>query len=171
MRLTVYVLHGHWETTEERGATIVGTSLTESELVSKLSDIANRAKEYCSLHEAELEIEQSDTMFEMRDMQDGDFIGFYIVEQVLGVHDLVSELIYSKKKREYFFEDARNAIFRAFEDGYISREEYEKVRDNQVLYNAVIDVYEATKDCNVAFNDTIRVAVKEVVKRINQYIL
>lgn len=84
MNKKVYVLHGHWETLDDRGVTVVCVTSKKEKAIDELRKIAEtKAKEYCELCEDELEIDDDDTMFEMRDMKDGGFIGFYIADETL----------------------------------------------------------------------------------------
>jgi len=80
----VYVLHGHWETQDDRGVIIACVSIKEEKVKEELKIIAEtKARGYCKLCEDELKIENSDTMFEMRDMKYGGFVGFYITEETV----------------------------------------------------------------------------------------
>ena len=82
----VYVLHGHWETAEDRGVITIKVSFDEDELIRMLNEIAeSRAEEYCEINDEKLEIEHSDTEFEMRDMIDGGFVGFYITQHLVEI--------------------------------------------------------------------------------------
>jgi len=86
---TVYVLHGHWETSDERGVKVVCVKEKEEDAIQQLQHIiCTNASEYVSFVNItrdinSLEVYESDTCYEVRDMQDGDFVGFYITEEVL----------------------------------------------------------------------------------------
>ena len=93
MEVTVYVLHGHWDTSVERGVTVVSVEKNERDAVKKLAEIAeSKGKEYCELGDGELEIEQTDTMLEIYD--NIGFIGFYITEHKMELGDTLEEIIY-----------------------------------------------------------------------------
>lgn len=99
MTAELYVLHGHWETENERGVGVVEVSFIEGEVISRLNKIAdNKASEYCIIDCENLEIEHRGTVFEMRDMDNGDFVGFYVTKHILEMPDSVMEEIDSCEK-------------------------------------------------------------------------
>lgn len=164
MEVTVYVLHGHWETAEGRGVTVVSTELREREAVKKLAEIAEtKAGDYCKLCEDKLEVEQTDRMFEMRDMVDGGFVGFYITEHKMELGGTVETLVYNRMKRQYLMDDVRNAVENAYENADISKSEYEMVKGDEVIMETIADRFEEEEDCNVAFNDTMERVTLETV--------
>lgn len=84
MVVNIYVLHGHWDTTEERGAIVVCVTPNKEKAKRLLDEIAkDNAAEYVSLCEEELEIDLEDTYLEIKDMKYGGFAGFYIVETMM----------------------------------------------------------------------------------------
>lgn len=82
---TLFILHGHWETTDERGVTIVTASFSENEVIRMLSDIVeNKAMNYCKLEGESVTEDCGATMYERVDMDNHGFVGFYIT-----LHDVV----------------------------------------------------------------------------------
>ena len=164
MKATVYVLHGHWETAEDRGVTVVCTKLKLNDAVNELAKIAEtNGRDYCELCEDKLEVEHDDTMLEIRDMVDGGFIGFYITEHRIELDNTFETVIYNDKKRQYLMEDVRNAVENAYKDYEINKSEYEMVMGDTIILETIADRFEEMEDCNVAFNDTMGRAVKETI--------
>ena len=83
METTVYVLHGHWETMDERGVTVVCVSVKEEDTIKRLKEIADsKARDYCTLTGPILHENRSDSEYELS-CNHGGFVGFYITEHRL----------------------------------------------------------------------------------------
>lgn len=96
----VYVLHGHWDTIENRGVVVVCTTFDEKEAIKKLVEIADtKAAEYCKLCDEKLVIDIDIRMFEMQDMMYGGFVGFYIVEQKMEIAEHIVESILNQERK------------------------------------------------------------------------
>lgn len=163
----LYVLHGHWETSDERGVITVKTSFDENECIKLLDKIAEtRGSEYCNLNDTKLEIEHSDTEFEMRDMEDGGFIGFYITQHLVEIPEEIEESIYRKVKKQYLINDVRIAIVEMYENDEISGTMYEIAKDEIRILETIVEEYESRKERSIASKNTMREVIKKVLNEL-----
>ena len=163
----IYVLHGHWETVEERGMITVKASFDESKCIKLLNEIAEtEGVKYCILNDEKLDIEHDSTRLEIRDMEDGGFIGFYITEHIVDIPEELEEVIYRKVKRQYLINDARDVIAELYEASSISAEQFDLAKDDIEILKSIVDEYERTTDINIASKVTMDEAVKRILKEL-----
>lgn len=96
---TLFILHGHWETMEERGMAIVKASYSEDEVIRILNGIVeNGASKYCKIEGDSVTEDYRATMYERTDSVNHEFLSFYITPHQVEIPDTVEQESYEKVK-------------------------------------------------------------------------
>lgn len=69
------------------------------------------------------------------------------------------------RQRQYLLEDISSAINEMVELDRISKEEGQKVLNDGAMVQNMADLYEHYEDCSVAYNDTLDMVIREVLKK------
>ena len=81
----LFILHGYWNTSDTDGVSVLGAGPNIGPLQEKLQEIkSNNAADFVKLHDGELEISESNCMYEVID-EYGGYAKFYITEEEIPI--------------------------------------------------------------------------------------
>ena len=69
------------------------------------------------------------------------------------------------RQRQYLLEDIRSAIGEMTKLGQISEADGQRVLNDEAMIQNMADLYEHYEDCSVAYNDTLDMVIREVLKK------
>ncbi len=75
------------------------------------------------------------------------------------------EKAFRARQRQYLLEDISSAINEMVELNRISKAEGQRVLNDRAMIQNMADLYEHYEDCSVAYNDTLDMVIREVLKK------
>lgn len=69
------------------------------------------------------------------------------------------------RQRQYLLEDISSALNEMVELNRISKTEGQRVLNDGAMIQNMADLYEHYEDCSVAYNDTLDMVIREVLKK------
>lgn len=166
---TLFILHGHWETMEERGMTIVKASYSEDEVIRILNGIVeNGASKYCKIEGDFVTEDYRATMYERTDSVNNEFLGFYITPHQVEIPDTLEQESYEKVKKQYLSCEIKKMMAHLLGNGTLTTPQYDSAVNNEAVIDSIAEQYEKNWDRDLPFSEQLVEAIKSVLNCVDK---
>lgn len=166
---TIFILHGHWETMNERGVTIVKASYSEDEVIRVLNGIVeNGASKYCKIEGDSVTEDYRATMYERTDTANHDFLGFYITPHQVNIPEAVEQESFEKVKKQLVSCEVKKMMAWLLGNGTITTSQYDSSVNNGTVIDSIVEQYEKNWDKDLPFSEQLVEAIKNVLDCLDE---
>ncbi len=166
---TIFILHGHWETMNERGMTIVKASYSEDEVIRILNGIVeNGAAKYCKIEGNSVTEDYRATMYERTDAENHEFLGFYITPHQVNIPESVEQEIYEKVKKQVLSCEVKKMMAWLLGNGTLSVSQYDFAMSHESVTDSVVERFEKSWDRDLPFSEQLVEAIKNVLDCLDE---
>lgn len=166
MKVTMYVLHGSWDTQSADGVEVLGVSENIKPLQDRLEKIADsKAETYLETY-GDFEEERGERLYEITDSI-GEYAKFYITEHQVEISETLMGMISREMGKIDRHQDVRRYLQDLYEADNIPAWQYEYMTRKPDVMKEILELFDKFEDCNTPFNSTMDLAVENVRKEIS----
>lgn len=165
MKITIYVLHGAWETSLANVTEVLGVSADIGPLKKQLDKIAeSRAGEYLEMY-GYIREERGEKYYEAVNAR-GKRAFFHIAEQELYIPEPLMGTISREMERLDRTRDVEEYLQNLYDAGNMVPWMHEYMDGNEKVMKEILQLFDKMEDCNTPFNTTMDIVVGNVMKAL-----